>query len=139
MEEIPEKIINIEQAIAEAFNRRDLDAILQYFDENLVLFSSTKHERLHGKDALRNTFAYYLEQAQVMDFELDEIEVHIFEPVAVSTFYWSIYLESDGREQEIAGRGSHVFVQRNGDWKIVHEHFSRAQHPPELWDTSPGQ
>jgi ketosteroid isomerase-like protein len=48
-------------------------------------------------------------------------------------------MTNGGRENEITGRRSHVFVDRNGDWKIVHEHFSRAQHPPELWDTSPGE
>lgn len=107
------------------------------FDQDLAGFSSTRHERLHGLEAMRNTFSYYLERSESMEFALDQVEVHQYGETAVSTFYWSIFMKTASGEHEITGRGSHVFVRRNGDWKIVHEHFSRAQHPPELWDTSP--
>lgn len=139
MNALEQKIRQIESEIADAFNRGEIDEIMDYFDDELIGFSSTKHVRLRGEEAMRRTFAYYLKHAEIMKFELDGVEVNSYGPVAVSTFYWSIFLKSENTEHEVAGRGSHVFVDRDGEWKIVHEHFSRAQHPPELWDTSPGE
>lgn len=138
MAEIEKQIIKIEQDIAAAFNRRDMAGILGYFEEGMIGFSSTKHERLHGLEALRKTFQYYLQQSEKVEFALDEIKVQSFGPVVVSTFYWSVTVTTSKGEHEIPGRGSHVFVEKNGQWKIVHEHFSRSHHRPELWDTSPG-
>lgn len=138
MAEIEQQILKIENDIAAAFNRRDVDGILAYFDEATIGFSSTRHERLIGLEAWRKTFQYYLQQSQKVEFVLDEVKVLSYGAVAVSSFYWSVTLLIEGREHEIHGRGSHVFVQKNGQWKIVHEHFSRSHHRPELWDTSPG-
>jgi len=138
MPDIEQTIKLIEQDMADAFNRGDIDAILGFFDPEFVGFSSTAHERLHGLKALRKTFVYYLKQGEGVDFQLDEVEVNTFGPVAVATFYWSVTMKSHGKEHEVVGRGSHVFVQRDSQWKIVHEHFSRAHHKPEVWDSSPG-
>ncbi len=138
MTEIEKLIVKIENDIAAAFNRRDLDGVLNFFDEGVIGFSSTKHERLRGLEGLRKTFHYYLQQSEKVEFALDEIKVQNFGLVAVSTFYWSVTKISGKREHEIHGRGSHVFLERNAQWKIVHEHFSRSHRQPELWDTSPG-
>jgi len=137
MTELEQKISHIETDLAAAFNRRDIDALLAYFDEDLVGFSSTKHERLFGLEALRRTFHYYLEQSERVAFHLSEIIVHTYGQVAISTFYWTVAIHSGDTQHDVHGRGSHVFVERNGEWKIVHEHFSRAHRRPELWDTSP--
>lgn len=139
MPKTEQEIRQIELDVADAFNQGDIDRILSFFDQDLAGFSSTRHERLHGLEAMRNTFSYYLERSESMEFALDQVEVHQYGETAVSTFYWSIFMKTASGEHEITGRGSHVFVRRNGDWKIVHEHFSRSQHPPELWDTSPGE
>lgn len=138
MAEIEKQIVQIENDIAAAFNQRNVEGILAFFDESTMGFSSTKHERLRGLEALRKTFSYYLQQSEKVEFALDEIRVQSFGAGAVSTFYWSVTVGTGKGEHEIHGRGSHVFVEKNGQWKIVHEHFSRSHHRPELWDTSPG-
>ncbi len=138
MSEVEKQIVKIENDIAAAFNRRDLAGIAAFFDEGVLGFSSTKHERLRGLEALRNTFNFYLQQSEKVEYALDEIRVQFFGQVAVSTFYWSVTLSGPKGEHEIHGRGSHVFVEKGGTWKIVHEHFSRSHRRPELWDTSPG-
>ena len=138
MEDLKETITKIETAMAQAFNRRDVDAILQHFDENVVGFSSTKHERLWGLEAMRKTFAYFIDPSEKVVFQPDEIEVREYGQVVIATFYWVATVYSGKQQREVHGRGSHVFVNRNGQWKIVNEHFSRAHHPPELWDSSPG-
>lgn len=138
MAAIEQQIVKIENDIAAAFNRRDVEGITAFFEEEMTGFSSTKHERLRGLEALRKTFNYYLQQSEKVEFALDEIKVQHLDQVAVSTFYWSVTVGTGKGEREIHGRGSHVFVEKSGQWKIVHEHFSRSHRRPELWDTSPG-
>ncbi|MEK7729777.1 MAG: nuclear transport factor 2 family protein [candidate division KSB1 bacterium] len=133
-----QQLVKIETDIAAAFNRRDLKGVLAFFEEETMGFSSTKHERLRGLEDMRKTFNYYLQQSEKVEFALDEIKVQHFGAAAVSTFYWSVTVGTSTGEHEIHGRGSHVFVEKNGTWKIVHEHFSRSHRRPELWDTSPG-
>jgi ketosteroid isomerase-like protein len=138
MTPVEQKIAQLETDMATAFNRRDVEAILAHFDDQFAGFSSTKHERLRKFEALRKTFAYYLEQSERAEFEVDEILVQVFDTTAISSFYWTVTITRGNRQHEIHGRGSHVFIQKNGEWKIVHEHFSRSHQKPELWDTSPG-
>lgn len=87
MTETEKHIVKIENDIAAAFNRRDLEGILNFFDEGMIGFSSTKHERLRGLEGLRKTFHFYLQQSEKVEFVLDEIKVQSFGQVAVSTFY----------------------------------------------------
>ena len=60
MNTLEQKVTQIEHEMASAFNQGDIDAILKFFDGELVGFSSTKHERLHGQEAIRQTSSYYL-------------------------------------------------------------------------------
>jgi len=48
-------------------------------------------------------------------------QVQVNGGVAMATFYWEVDL---GRGRRIHGSGTHVFVRRGKDWRVVHEHFS---------------
>jgi ketosteroid isomerase-like protein len=128
MEAAKEKLVQLENEQVQAFNSADVGRILGYFDSQLVGFSSTRHARLQGLDSLRETFEYYLHEADKVEYQVSEPEVQMLGDAAVVTFYWLVTLHHDGRRREIEGRGSHVYAKRDGDWKIVHEHFSRAHH-----------
>ena len=131
MKTITPIIIDLEEAQAKAFNAGDIDKLLEFFSPDFVGFSSTRHERIAGQQALRETFEYYLHQADKMEYSISEPTVQVFNDTAIITFYWVVKLTKDGETQEIKGRGSHVYARTNGDWKVVHEHFSRAHHHVE--------
>ncbi len=131
MEELKKTLVDLEKAQAKAFNQGNVKAILEYFDKDLVGFSSTRHARLKGLRALRQTIEYYLSQADKVDFKISQPQVQAFGDVAVVSFYWAVTLYKKGKPRVIEGRGTHVYAKRDGDWKVVHEHFSRAHHAYE--------
>ncbi len=126
MGDILEELVQVEQACAEAFNRKDIPAILQHFDDAIMGFSSTRHTRFYGKEELQKTFEYYLSEAEQVSYEFSEAEATEMGDVAILTFYWKVTLKSGDKTTEIPGRGTHVFRKTEDGWKIVHEHFSRA-------------
>ena len=117
------EILQLEREQVRAINRGDLRGALKLFDRGFVGFSSTKHERIRGLGALRKTFDYYLKQAPKLAYHMEQPHVSGNGGTAVATFYWSVQL---GRGHKIHGRGTHVFAKQGKEWKVVHEHFSRA-------------
>jgi ketosteroid isomerase-like protein len=117
------QILHLEREQVRAINRGDVRGALKLFDRGFVGFSSTKHQRIRGLGALRKTFDYYLKRAPKLAYHMVQPHVSVSGGTAVATFYWSVQL---GRRRKIHGRGTHVFSKQGKEWKVVHEHFSRA-------------
>ena len=120
---IQKAILRLEREQARAFNRRDISAAMRIFSPSFVGFSSTTHGRIRGLAAQRKTFQFYLKQSPKMTYHIEKTYVQVSGDTAVATFYWKVGL---GRARAIHGRGTHVFARRGKDWRVVHEHFSRA-------------
>lgn len=123
MTAVQRQILQIERQQEKDFNRRRIPAILKQFAPRFVGFSSTRHARIAGRAALRKTFQHYLRQAPRVRYRLAQPRVQVFGNAAVASFYWTVSL---GGRRAVRGRGSHVFVRQGKQWRIVHEHFSRA-------------
>jgi len=123
------EILAIEKAMSDAFNSGKIEEILKYFDEEMIGFSSTQYERLVGINALRETFHYYLKEADHLEYNMVSPIIKLLdENVAIATFYWLVVLINGKTRREIQGRGTHVYLKKDEGWKIVHEHFSRSHH-----------
>ena len=120
---VKEQILRLEREQVRAVNRGDVRGATRMFDEGFSGFSSTRHERIRGLRALARTFQYYLEGAPKITYRIAQPKVHAGDGVAVATFYWTVGL---GRGRTVRGRGTHVFVQKGREWRVIHEHFSRA-------------
>jgi len=118
------QILQLEREQVRAINRGDVRGALKLFDHGFVGFSSTKHQRIRGLGALRKTFDYYLKRAPKLAYHMEQPHVSVSGGTAVATFYWSVQL---GGGHKIHGRGTHVFSKQGKEWKVVHEHFSRAR------------
>ena len=118
-----QQILQLERAQVRAINRADLRGALEMFDRGFVGFSSTQHKRIRGLAALRKTFVYYLKRSPKLAYHLEQPHVFVSGGTAVATFYWTVQL---GRGRTIHGRGTHVFTRHGKNWRVVHEHFSRA-------------
>lgn len=127
MEEVARQLIEMEEQAARAFNRRDLERILEFFDpESFSGFSSTKFDRIHGLKDLRKTFEFYLGEAEQVDYSIAKPEVQVYGGAAVVTFYWQVKLRGKKLKQTLRGRATHVYIREEDRWRIVHEHFSKA-------------
>ncbi len=120
---IRKQILQLEREQARAINRGDVRGGLKMFHKNFVGFSSTQHERIRGLRALEKTFHYYLRRAPKMSYRIEQPQVHASGSTAVATFYWTVGL---GKGRRVRGRGTHVFARTGRNWRVVHEHFSRA-------------
>ena len=131
MADAKQEILAIEEGLVNAFNLADIDKILTYFDTDLTGFSSTQHMRLASPAELRKTFEYYMAKAPTVDYVISDPQVTVYGDTAILTFYWAVRMRNGKKRKPIEGRGTHVLSKRNGKWKIVHEHFSRAHHAYE--------
>ncbi len=120
---IRQEILRLERKQARAINRGDIRGALRMFHKGFIGFSSTRHKRIRGLSALQRTFHYYLKRAPKMTYRIQQAQVHVSGNTAVATFYWTVGL---GKGRSVRGRGTHVFVRAGKNWRVVHEHFSRA-------------
>ncbi|MFQ5706530.1 MAG: YybH family protein [bacterium] len=128
MSELEKEITRIEKEMAAAFNRKDLEKVLEFFEPDLVGFSSTTHVRIQGLNDLKKTFEYYLQEGETVEYSISNIFLQNFGEVVVASFQWVVVLRDGDRVHEIPGRGTHVFHKKNNQWRVVHEHFSRVHH-----------
>jgi ketosteroid isomerase-like protein len=126
MRSAADSILAIEKTLVRDFNAGKLEDLLAHFHARVVGFSSTRQERIVGRAAMRKTFDYYHQASPHMKYHIAQPEIHVFGEVAVATFYWTVELGMGRPRHAIHGRGSHVFAKYDGQWLIVHEHFSRA-------------
>ena len=120
---IRKQILELEREQARAYNRGNVGAAMRMFDKGFVGFSSIRHKRIRGLGALKKTFLYYLRRAPKMTYHVQQLQVHVSGGTAVATFYWKVGL---GKGRTVHGRGTHVFARQGKNWRVVHEHFSRA-------------
>jgi ketosteroid isomerase-like protein len=119
-------ISDIEKSIVKYFNEKNVNGILNFFMKKFVGFSSTRHDRLSNLGQLRKTFLYYLKEGDKVTYSINDLKVHIYGELALSTFYWKVAIRKGKKIKSVNGRGSHVFMMQDEGWKIVHEHYSKA-------------
>jgi len=126
MDSIERALVDIEKSMVKLFNKKEIDKILKFFSENFVGFSSTQHNRLTKLSQLKKTFLYYLAEGDKVKFGIKNLKVKIYGELALTTFYWDVEIQKKNKSKVIDGRGSHLFLLIDSQWKIVHEHFSKA-------------
>jgi ketosteroid isomerase-like protein len=120
---VSQQILRLEREQARAINQGDIPGATKMFDRAFVGFSSTTHERIRGLAALAKTFQHYLDLSPRLTYRIQKPQVQVCGSTAIATFYWSVELASG---KTIHGRGTHVFARRGKEWRVIHEHFSRA-------------
>jgi ketosteroid isomerase-like protein len=126
MDTIEKALADIEKSMVKLFNKKEIDKILKYFSQNFIGFSSTKHDRITQLSQLKKTFLYYLTEGDKVKYSIRNLKVKIYGELALTTFYWRVDIQKKQKTKAVEGRGSHLFLLIDTDWKIVHEHFSKA-------------
>jgi ketosteroid isomerase-like protein len=126
MDFIQKELVDKEKEMVKLFNAKNIDPILGYFSNDFVGFSSTKHERLTRVSQLKKTFLHYLGEGDQVKYSIKNVKVNVYGECALASFYWQVDIHKKKKVKSLTGRASHVFMQEVEDWKIVHEHFSKA-------------
>ena len=90
MDAIQKMFADIEKQMVKLYNEKKIDEILQYFSDNFVGFSSTKHERITKLSQLKKTFLHYLSEGDPVKYSIKNIKVDIYGESVLTSFYWRV-------------------------------------------------
>jgi ketosteroid isomerase-like protein len=65
-----------------------------------------------------------------LSMKADDVKIDLFGDVAIATFIMNSSFNAGSERVERKYRSTLVFVKREGNWKITHEHFSPFQPAP---------
>src|SRR5712691_2790116 len=126
---------------AEAYSRRDADAVMAFFadDADLVHFGTGADERRIGPVELRAQYERDFAQSDSIVVKRHWISVSARGPVAWATIEWSTDVRSGDQITVVPViRATLVLEKRRNRWQFVHKHTSRpASEQPEgrSWPT----
>ncbi|MEM2718986.1 MAG: nuclear transport factor 2 family protein [Candidatus Bathyarchaeia archaeon] len=109
----------------EGIRRRDAEAVQRLIDkENYTKFDDWPPFERQGLDGLRRE-AEALKVLREYRYEINDLRIDLFGDAALASFT----IEYSGRMRNldfnVKSRVSIVLVKVGGEWKIVHEHWSR--------------
>lgn len=109
-----------------AFLAKDLDGIMVHYAPDIVAFDAISALQFKGKEAYRDHWAQCLSFCQgPMQFELHELDIAAGDDVAFShSLSHCGGPDENGEMQACWMRGTVCYRRLDGEWKVVHEHFS---------------
>jgi ketosteroid isomerase-like protein len=121
-----ETILSLEKGAMERWRKGDPWGFIEIYAPDVTYFDTGTPQRLNGLGALRAELAQREGKIHydVMEFIASRIQVQ--ENAAVLTYrFFSTQLNPDGSiSNRIPWNCSEVYVRMDGQWRIVHNHWS---------------
>ena len=119
-----------EQAEAN-FTTGKVDAVMRQYAQGAVMFDAA-HPSLSTDRAVQTGWAREFVSMQPADFRVPDRQIQILGPDAfISSGTETFTIASGAARPTVSARFTDVFQrQRDGSWKIVHEHVSMPPTPP---------
>jgi uncharacterized protein (TIGR02246 family) len=113
-------------AFAEAYAARDLERVMKRFagDPDVVLYGTGADEKRVGPEAIRFQTRRDWEQTDSIAIRFDSIAISAAGPVAWAAVDGAFEFSAGGESGTLPTRITFVLEERDGDWLIVHSHFS---------------
>ena len=106
-----------------ATNSHDISRVVPFIaDDAVYWFSDGSHRGIEEiRSAIEKTFATILDEVyEIRDLEWPVVTADV--AVCRYRFAWSGVVDGEPRSGQ--GRGTNVIVQRDGGWRMLHEHLS---------------
>lgn len=116
-------ILALEQGALDRWSRGDPDGFLEISDPQVVYFDPFVQGRLDGRPALEELYAGVRGKIHIDHYEMISPQVQVFGETAVLTFNFV----SRGSEGAMRWNTTEVYRRRDGQWRIVHTHWSLTQ------------
>jgi ketosteroid isomerase-like protein len=118
----------IEHRLREIFaaaKNKDFTRLESYhlYGPKFTRFSGSSPARLDA-DATRQLERVGLASLEGLQMRADALQIDVFGRVGIATFLLDYSFDVGGEAIRKKDRTTLVFVNENGDWKIVHEHLS---------------
>ena len=120
-----QEIQSLAQQFCDAFNRKDLTAVLAMLSDDLEVFDTVPY-RFDTKEQFAEFLAGAVESLASLNFSLRQPSYRVFnDDVGIVNAYDTFTgVTQDGKPQVGHGRTTLVFVKQGGQWKIVSANFS---------------
>jgi ketosteroid isomerase-like protein len=121
-----ERIIALERAAIDRWGKGEPQGFFDIMAMDLTYFDPTTAKRVDGQDALKEYFAPFAGKIRVQKYELVDPRVQRVGNLAVLTFNLVNYGAQldEGPKMTIRWNSTEVYQRVNGNWKIVHSHWS---------------
>ena len=114
------------QARDRAIGSRDLDALMNFYAEDVLYFDCIPPFQARGQASLRSGWEQcYPHMPERFGIVSEQLQVYVHDDVAAAHWFWRFVNlpEGHGAGQTII-RSTAILERRDGQWKIVHEHGS---------------
>lgn len=116
-------ILAMEKAAMERWAKGDPDGFLEISDPEVVYFDPYTAARLDGLDALRRLYDGLRGKARIDRYEFINPKVELAGDMALLTFNFNLHIGA----MEMRWNTTEVYRRRNGQWRIIHSHWSLTQ------------
>jgi len=114
--------------ITEALRKLDAKRVLRDHAVDDSRFSAfagfPPHKRMDGKEFEHFITSWLGRISRYYDVEKYDVSVQVFDNIAVATGYERWSMVYDGKPLSSVERFTMVFLRRNGNWNVIHEHFT---------------
>jgi Domain of unknown function (DUF4440) len=114
-----DEVQQIMREISSAWRSDRVGDLDNYFDEDIVIKGPGMRELGRGKKACMESYADFLRQAKIKDYEESDLVIDLWENMAIATYAWKMSYELEGKEYKESGHDTFAFTQTNGKWIAV--------------------
>ena len=134
---ITETILPLERGINDRWNKGDVDGALQMYSEDVTYFDPLTEMRLDGRDAVERYFRQVFEgKLDILRNEFPNPQVIVSEAGDLAVLHYNLSnFVADGQGGEKPGtpwNSTQVYRLIDGQWRVVHVHWSFTRHPAAL-------
>jgi uncharacterized protein (TIGR02246 family) len=133
MSKITEAILSLERASNDRWNRGDYYGFLDNYSEDMTYFDPLTEKLLVGRKAVEEHFEHFYKGVAIVRSEyLNEyVTVSDGSDLAVLSYNLRNYVVDEGNGEKCAAAWNSTEVYRlvDGQWRIVHSHWSLTRHP----------
>ncbi|EMR13874.1 ketosteroid isomerase [Methylophaga lonarensis MPL] len=110
---------------------QDVGQIMTFYHDNVRAFDAISQLQFSNRSQYQQHWQTCLSMCTLSKFDIDQLDIYADGDLAVCSFlnHCGGIDEQTGQEQASWMRGTQVYRQINGQWLIVHEHFSAPFDP----------
>lgn len=120
-----EIILRKEKDALKRWVNRDIWGYLDLYAEDVTYFDETTNEKIKGYESIKNYYAPWDGKIYVPKYEMFNVDVKVIDNTGILTY--NLYNFNENGDTTVIWNSSEIYQKINGDWKIVHSHWSAVK------------
>ena len=137
---ITQAILDIERSINERWNNGDCSGYIETYSEDVTYFDPATEKLLVGRKAVEGHIRRLYQNPQIVRSEYLNPQVSVSDggDLAVLSYNLRNFVDDQagGEKLLVHWNSTEVYCLIAGEWRIVHSHWSFAQHPAIMQNPS---